>query len=98
MNSVEYVVVQSEPMNFPLSVSSSKEMRDHTRHGKNLISNLGGNQSLVRSIIQLNGSVVQKFEPVYAGSVNELSFSLLRKRGRKNEHLILISRPNFKPW
>ena len=34
INSVVYVVVLSEPLNFPLSVSPSKEMEDHTRQRK----------------------------------------------------------------
>ena len=34
INSVVFVVVLSEPVNFQLNVSPSKEMEDHTRHRK----------------------------------------------------------------
>ena len=34
INSAVYVVVLSQPMNFPLSVSPNKKMGDHTRQRK----------------------------------------------------------------
>ena len=41
ISSAVYVVVLSEPMNFPVSISPSKKMGDHTRQRKKSLTSVG---------------------------------------------------------